>query len=77
MCMYVCVPMWECILLCVCTCAGENGGYADDFYGGLFEAVRLNFDFLKPSGSNLHFRFFFNTSYLAQLYMNDGISKHL
>lgn len=74
-CVHVCEYRRVCVG--VCTHAGESGGWMDSVCEGISEAVRLNFDFFKPSSSNLHFRFFFHISHLDRLYVNYKVSKHL
>ena len=57
---YTCVhvPVCACICVCVHMCC-KSGGWVDGVCGRILEAVRLNFDFAKPSSCNLHFRFLF------------------
>ena len=73
----MCVCPCESAQFCVCACVL-----------GRMQGVQMMFmeDSLKQSDSTLIFSNhqalicildFFNTSHLAQLYMNDGISKHL
>ena len=72
----MCVCPYESAYFCVCALVLERMEGVQMMF--MEDSLKQSdFDFLKPSGSNLHFRFFFNTSYLAQLYMNDGISKYL
>lgn len=58
MCACVHVPVCACICVCVHMCC-KSGGWVDGVCGRILEAVRLNFDFAKPSSCNLHFRFLF------------------
>lgn len=52
-----CCTVYTCVYVCVCTL--DSVAWVRGVCGGISEAVRLNFDFLKPSSSNLCFRFLF------------------